>query len=194
MKNKIIYILIGVLLLIIPFTYQFKTKVKDETGSTQEVIELKGDTTIEKKFISKYNGMKTVSIRFATFNNLNVKGEFEVIIEDMKSNNKIYSKTINMSNLKDNEYYIFKFKEQKKSKNREYKITIKVSEITEKNKIAIWGYENNKSIVLKNGKRINTDFTIMYDCKKNEPKLLLYFFIYIFTMGFVILLKEDKKS
>ena len=192
--KKAIYILIGILLLIIPLTCRFKSVIKEGTNVIENVIELSGTTEIQKSFIAKYNGMENLAVQFATFNNQNIQGEIEVIIEDVKVNKKIYNQKINLKEINDNGYYIFRFQEQKNSKNKEYKITIETSKLKEENKIAIWGYDNPESKVLKNGKNIDIDFAIQYDCKKNESKLFLYFFIYMLVMGLIILLKEDKKA
>lgn len=198
MKNKIfeyriiIYVIIGLLLLIMPFILKFPKNILADANTSFALIELKEKMHIEKTFTSEYDGMDYVAIQFATYENKNLKGKIKVTIEDKKNDSIIYKNEIELSEIIDNAQHMFKFKKQKKSGNKSYLISIDVTELRENDKLAIYGSTSQNKKITINDKKENLNYAVTYGCDSKDLQLLMYFPIYLVVIGFIELLKEEN--
>lgn len=198
MKNKIkkhrfiIYIILGLFLLIMPFILKFPKNSQADANTSHAFIELTEKMHIEKTFTSEYDGMDYIAIQFATYENKNMAGKMNVTIEDKMNNDIIYDEEIKLSQIIDNAQHIFKFKKQKNSKNKDYVISIDVVELSENDKLAIYGSLSQDKKITINDKKEDLNYAVIYGYEKNDMQLLMYFPVYLVVIGFIELLKEEN--
>ncbi len=193
MKFKLRYLIYGIIgLVIILISVLLKFNVNTTIGNSNIVaVDFKNDMKIEKSFTSLYNDLNKIGIKFATYMSKNNQGVMNVRIIDNSNNLEIYNQDIKLKNIVDNEFYYFDFNNQKESKNKEYKIIIKVKEMDDDTNIGIWGDYSLDEMVKVDAKAIDKDYVIMVNGKNNDYKLLLCLAFYGVIIAMIEILKEN---
>jgi len=116
-----VYIIVFVFVLIwILVLSAKKIDVYNQPINNTPAGEIYGETKIGQTFVSAYNNLTAVDVLLATYNRTNT-GEFIFHLrENPDSKKDLFSYTGDISRLKDNSYFSFRFPEIQASKGKEY--------------------------------------------------------------------------
>ncbi len=194
MRFKLKYFIYGIIgLIIILISVLLKFNVYTTVGDSNIVaVDFKNGMEIEKNFTSLYDDLNKIGIKFATYMAKNNQGIMNVRIIDDSNNLEIYNQDIQLENIVDNEFYFFDFNNQKDSKNKVYKIIIKVKEVDNDTNVGIWGYYSKDKLLKVDSKVIDKDYIVIVNGKNNDYKLVLYFAFYIVIVAMIEILKENS--
>lgn len=181
------FLILVVLFIIWLFNYHV---ISYQDGNPNEVpIVIEINKKIKKTLKVKYNNFQSISLRFGTYENNDLKGIIHIELHDQK--NKIFDEKIDMSSLRDNEFYEIKFDKQKKSKNKQYTLFVYSEDIKKNNEVAIWGYYNENGIFIDNDKQ-EMDIAVMYKYNSHDYSVLIYFPISIAIIGLILLFRKEN--
>lgn len=120
--------------------YSYSVIGRTIEAGEQVVGPIEANTQIEQSIIAEQNYLKQIDIRLATYarqNNCTVN--LSLLDED---NNIMAQKEVDAATIKDNEFFSFKFKPIKESKERKYHVIIN-SDADQNNAITAWATSND---------------------------------------------------
>lgn len=178
-KNKIIIAIIIFITMFIILSPQIYNNIQysyDKGGLNTPIGEINKGTEIKYDFLSKYNNMSSIKVLFATFNRKN-NGNIIVDLID-ENNNTVFSNKVNVENLQDNQYKLFKFSKIKDSANHKYTLEIKAQDTTmgKSPTIMITNTNNNGKTYL-NGKLVKGNINIITQHKYISFTKIIIFII-----------------
>ena len=191
-KDWKFFSILAVAVILIWMLVFYSLDVSDKVYNTSEKIEAEGsikDVTpgmkIEQKIKATRNNFKRVDIQFEPLKEQNnIAGKVTIGIND-ENGKTIVKKTITRNYIRENNVYEFNFKNQKKSKDKEYVLWIQFEEVKEGSKFFTVKTENVNQDGIKlsiNGQEQNEGLAIQEFYKNSKKQIIFDLGIFIFTI------------
>lgn len=170
-----------------------------EVAATQITPTLTEGTMIVQKFITHADMLDGIVLRFATYNNTLKEGNINLVLVD-SDDNHLYSATIPVDKLIDNEDYYVDFGQSiNVVRNEELTLEIKEYDNNDGNVATLWAGEEQQDCQLYiNGKKVNNTLYFNPVGKRNGNFKLYFGIAFIVLVGTFVLLclyqqsKEEK--
>ncbi len=160
-------------------------------------------TNITGTFIALDDNLEKISLNFEPYKDIINCGGTVVITIENDEGKILKSSTITRNYIRENSTYLMKFKKQKSSKDKEYKINIYFKDLQNYDKFYTLKYNNNanskQSKLFIDGKEIESSSLIYQDFYKSPERIAIYYGLMIPLNLLVILVsifiynKKDMK-
>lgn len=182
----VIYSLILIIILMFVSFYKFERVSFPKKNDMLAVDIIHKKDKIVQKFKVDGDDFSDFGLRFATYGLTNIKGELQIVLEELDSN-KIFEKNVKLSDVIDNKYYSLNIPKQSVSKDKKYRLTINVLDIDKNAKVGLYGFIDDSSDKLTlNDKSQTKTIGIAYKCKKRDNNLYIY---ELFAVLFMVLIE-----
>jgi hypothetical protein len=193
-RRILIYIIIGISIILLINIIKFDGTVGVENFNELAIYSLNENDVITTSFIMDADEFDNLGMKVATYNSSNIKGTIHVIVKDETSNNLILDSNINTKDFIDNSLYKFDIKKQNNIKNHEFLLTMEVLELDSNEKIGIYGSSTLNSSTFINGQQTNYSIGLIYNYRKSDDSLYIYFLFYVLIIILMEILNIKEKG